>query len=88
VPQCISCGSPVTDSLEYEVEREGQLKRGKYINSIWMCNDCAEKEKEKSSSASAAHNKRSGNNDLCDTIGVASPADVSPNTPKANKANL
>ncbi len=42
IPECIKCGSPVTDSLESEVEEQGQLKRGKYINSIWICNDCAD----------------------------------------------
>lgn len=42
VPTCVKCNAPVTDSLEAEVEKQGQLKRGKYINSVWMCNDCAE----------------------------------------------
>lgn len=42
VPTCVKCSAPVTDSLEAEVEKQGQLKRGKYINSVWMCNDCAE----------------------------------------------
>jgi uncharacterized protein with PIN domain len=42
VPTCAKCSAPVTDSLETEVEKQGQLKRGKYINSIWMCNECAE----------------------------------------------
>jgi uncharacterized protein with PIN domain len=42
VPTCGKCNAPVTDSLEAEVEKQGQLKRGKYINSVWMCNDCAE----------------------------------------------
>jgi hypothetical protein len=31
----------VTNSLEAEVEKQGQLKRGKYIDSVWVCNDCA-----------------------------------------------
>ncbi len=39
---CVKCGSPVTDSLESEVEEQGQLKRGKYVNSVWICNECAD----------------------------------------------
>jgi 5-methylcytosine-specific restriction endonuclease McrA len=42
VPACGKCNAHVTDSLEAEVEKQGQLKRGKYINSVWMFNDCAE----------------------------------------------
>ena len=42
VTTCVKCGSPVTDSLETEVEEQGQLKRGKYVNSVWMCNECAD----------------------------------------------
>ena len=48
VPECVNCGSPVTDSLESEVEEQGQLKRGKYVNSVWMCNECAEREEKES----------------------------------------
>ena len=33
-------------------------------------------------------NKRSSDDDQSDSIGVASPADVSPNTPKADEADL
>ena len=42
VPTCVKCSAPVTDSLEAEVEKQKKKKRGKYINSVWMCNDCAE----------------------------------------------
>jgi hypothetical protein len=31
----------VTNPLEAEVEKQWQLKRGKYIDSVWVCNDCA-----------------------------------------------
>ena len=54
-----------------------------------MCNDCAEREeKEKSSPYFTSNNKRSSDDDQSDSIGVASLADVSPNTPKADEANL
>ena len=44
--ECTKCGSPVTDLVEPEVEEHGQVKRGRYINSVWICNDCIENEKE------------------------------------------
>ena len=40
LPQCIKCGSPVTDSLEDEIEQHGKIKTGSYINGVWTCNDC------------------------------------------------
>jgi RNase P subunit RPR2 len=76
IPTCAQCGSPVTDSLEPEVEEQGQLKKGKYINNIWMCNECAD--------AQRSSNNGRGNQEL----GKASSADVSPNTPRADEANL
>jgi uncharacterized protein with PIN domain len=45
IPTCVKCGSPVTDLLEAEVEEQGQLRRGKYVNSVWMCNECADVQK-------------------------------------------
>jgi hypothetical protein len=76
IPTCAQCGSPVTDSLDPEVEEQGQLKKGKYINNIWMCNECVDA-------------KRSSNNGLGNQeLGKASSADVSPNTPRADEANL
>jgi hypothetical protein len=47
IPTCVKCGSPVTDLLEAEVEEQGQLKRGKYVNSVWLCNGCADVQKRK-----------------------------------------
>ena len=46
VPQCTKCGSTVTDSVEPKVEEHSQVKRGQYVNSIWICNDSIENEKE------------------------------------------
>ena len=78
VPTCVKCGSPVTDSLEAEVEEQGQLKRGKYVNSVWVCNECAD-----------AQIKGVKNDQHEETMaGVASPSDVSPNTPKADEADV
>ena len=78
VPTCVKCGSPVTDLLESEVEEQGQLKRGKYVNSVWMCNECADAQIKESNN----HQHEEG------MAGVASPSDVSPNTPKADEADL
>jgi hypothetical protein len=61
--------------LDPEVEEQGQLKKGKYINSIWMCNECSDAQ-------------RSNNNDQEQKLGKASSADVSPNTPRADEANF
>ena len=76
IPTCAQCGSPVTDSLDPEVEEQGQLKKGKYINSVWTCNEC--------SNAQRSGNISQGEQDL----GKASASDVSPNTPRADEANL
>jgi hypothetical protein len=40
LPQCIKCGSPVTDSLVDEIEEHGKIKTGSYIKGVWTCNDC------------------------------------------------
>jgi hypothetical protein len=87
IPECVKCGSSVTDSVEPEVQEHGQLKRGRYINSIWICNDCLENEKEEEKlSSSTIEQKRT--NYQSENIGVTSPSDVSPNTPKADEAGL
>ena len=78
VPACIKCGSPVTDSLDSEVEEQGQLKSGKYVNSVWICNDCAD-----------AQIKEVKNDQPEESMtGIATSSDVSPNTPKADQVNL
>jgi uncharacterized protein with PIN domain len=46
VPECTKCGLPVIDSVEPEVEEHGQLKRGRYIDSVWLCDDCIESSKQ------------------------------------------
>ena len=74
---CIKCGSPVTDSLGSEIEEQGQLKSGKYVNSL-ICNDCAD-----------AQIKGVKNDQREESMtGIATSSDVSPNTPRADKVNL
>ena len=77
LPQCIKCGSPVTDSLEAEIEEHGKIKTGSYIKGVWTCNDCV-----------AASQGQENEEQQQDTIGVASKSDVSPNTPRADEAGL
>ncbi|MDQ3084454.1 MAG: hypothetical protein M3Q77_06525 [Thermoproteota archaeon] len=40
IPTCSRCGSFVTDHLEPEVKKEGQIREGKYIDNVWVCNEC------------------------------------------------
>ena len=87
LPECSKCSSPVTDSLETEIEQHGKVKTGRYADGIWMCHDCIEGEEGKKKSK-GADNSSSPSIDQCDTIGVASASDVSPNTPKADEAGL
>lgn len=83
LPECSKCGSPVTDSLETEIEQHGKVKKGHYTDGIWMCHDCIESEEAKKKSKGA--NDSSPSIDQCDSIGVASASDVSPNTPRADE---
>jgi hypothetical protein len=92
LPQCIKCGSPVTDSLEDEIEQHGKIKTGSYIKGVWTCNDCIatsqgqEKNTEQEEDLSASTiNRKSSSSDQQDTVGVASKSDVSPNTPRSDE---
>ena len=40
LPSCSVCGASVIDFVEPEVAKEGQVKEGKYVNNVWVCNDC------------------------------------------------
>jgi hypothetical protein len=94
LPQCTKCGSPVTDSIESEIEQHEKIKTGNYINGVWICNDCLpasqmlEKKIEKEEENSSSISQNNSSNNECDTIGIASKSDVSPNTPRADEANL
>ena len=89
LPQCAKCGSPVTDSIESEIEQHGKIKTGNYINAAWICNDCLRTEKKEKEEYPSSHtNQNANSNNQCDDIGLASRSDVSPNTPRADEANL
>ena len=40
IPTCSKCGSLVSDHIEPEIVKEGQIKEGKYVDNVWVCNDC------------------------------------------------
>ena len=83
LPECSKCSSPVTDSLETEIEQHGKVKTGRYADGRWMCHDCIEGEEIKKKGKGA--NDSSPSIDQYDSIGVASASDVSPNTPRADE---
>ena len=37
------CSSPVTDSIEIEIENHERVKLGKCVDGSWICNDCLTK---------------------------------------------
>ena len=84
LPECSKCGLSVTDSLETEIEQHGKVKTGVYTDGIWICHDCIESEAGKKKRSKGADNS-SPSIDQCDSIGVASASDVSPNTPRADE---
>jgi hypothetical protein len=82
IPQCDRCSSPVTDSIEVEIEKHGKVKMGKNIRGSWICNDCMiERVSEVTST-----NQDDGLHH--EHIRDASRSDVSPNTPPADEADL
>ena len=90
LPQCAKCGSCVTDSIESEIEQHGKIKAGKYINGKWICDDCLGAEHKETAYLSSHTSQvyKSNDDNQCDNIGTASESDVSPNTPRADEANL
>ena len=42
--RCTMCSSPVTDSIEIEIENHERVKLGKCVDGSWICNDCLTKE--------------------------------------------
>jgi hypothetical protein len=83
--RCHQCNSPVTDSIQTEIEHHGRTKFGKYVDGSWICNDCvSSRDEENKASASLT-----GQDDVRhEHIGAADKSDVSPNTPPADEADL
>jgi len=40
IPTCSKCGSLLSDHIEPEVKKEGLIKEGKYVDNVWICNEC------------------------------------------------
>ena len=92
LPQCIKCGSYWFYRIKNRTTWENKI--GNYINGVWLCNDCIaasqmqKKNTEKEEKNSSSINQNNNNNNECDTIGIASKSDVSPNTPSADESEL
>src|SRR5215510_8843303 len=50
LPRCVQCSSPVTDSIQIEIESHERVKFGKRIDDSWIYNDCATKRSDETTS--------------------------------------
>ncbi len=88
-PQCIKCNSPVADSIETQVEQHEKIKLGRYIDNVWICDDCiGNHKKQKEQNNISMKEKRSSNNKQNDIIGVVNQSNISPNTSSADEADI
>ena len=78
------CSSPVTDSIEIEIENHERVKLGKCVDGSWICNDCLTKR----AGEAASTIQDDSNSKYHEHIGDASKSDVSPNTPRADEADI
>jgi hypothetical protein len=85
LPRCEQCNSPVTDSIQTEIEHHGRVKFGKYVNSSWICSDCMSERNEENKVSATLTSKDDVHHEH---IGAADKSDVSPNTPPADEADL
>ena len=84
--RCIKCNSPVTNSIELQIEQHDKIKLGRHNIQEWICDDCFESSNSQKESNSVI--KDNSRHQQQETIGAAKPSDVSPNTPKADEAGL
>jgi hypothetical protein len=84
LPRCVQCNSPVTDSIQIEIESHERVKFGKRIDDSWICNDCATKRSDETTSTIQDDN----NSNNHEHIGEANKSDVSPNTPPADYEDI
>jgi hypothetical protein len=83
---CIICNSPVTDSIETQIERHGKVKLGHHTSKGWICDDCSGSHANQKESKLAMEDN--GLQEQHETIEPAKASDVSPNTPKADEAKV
>ena len=84
LPRCDNCNSPVTDSVEVEIENHGRTKFGKYVDGSWICNDCL----SESATEERLFDTSTNNSVHHEHFGAANKSDVSPNTPPADEADV
>ena len=86
LPRCDQCNSPVTDSIEIEIEIEnhGRVKLGKSIGDSWICDDCMAERTGKEKSSSNSRIRDDSNSVHHEQMRDTSKSDVSPNTPPAD----
>jgi hypothetical protein len=82
--RCDQCNSPVTDSIEVEIENHGRVKFGKHVSGSWICSDCMI---ERARETSSTIQDESSNIIHHEHISAASKSDVSPNTPPADDSD-
>lgn len=82
--QCIKCNSPVTDSIEVQIEQHGKVKLGRHSNEGWICDDCFRNHASQKESNLAAKDIQQKH----EKMEPVKASDVSPNTPKADEAEI
>jgi hypothetical protein len=89
IPQCIKCSSPITDSVEEQIEQHEKIKLGRYIDNIWICDDCINsRKKQEDENNLLTKEERSSNNEHHELIEAVNQSNVSPNTSKADEADI
>jgi hypothetical protein len=88
LPLCDRCKSPVTDSIEVEIENHGKVKLGKHTSGSWTCNDCLMKKASEETHSTISTIRNDINIIHHEHLGAASKTDVSPNTPTADDADV
>ena len=78
------CNSPVTDSIEIEIENHGRVKLGKSIGDSWICDDCMAERTGKEKSSSNSRIQDDSNSVHHEQMRDTGKSYVSPNTPPAD----
>jgi len=70
LPKCDRCNSPVTDSIEVEIENHGKVKLGNYTRGSWICNDCMTEKTDKTISTIQDESDSSPNTPAADEADI------------------
>jgi hypothetical protein len=88
VHRCKRCNSPVTDSIEVQIENHERVKLGKYTSGSWICNDCLAKRASEETHSTIFMIRNDINNMHYKHLGAASKTDVSPNASTGENADV